>query len=260
MIAAVRMAGLSLPGALNTMSEVIDKLLILQDCDKKILQYTKELKEAIATEERLNQKLEATQSGYLAKKEEEKRAESSRDRIDLDIKAKKDQIAKYQTQQMQTKKNEEYQALGREIETALGVIDELETSELEVMEQIDVLVGEVAAAKAEADGLATDVEQEMGVLGERKRFLESSLVELKSERGGLRDAVDAKVGRRYDQLFLKKAGTVIVGIDRGVCGGCHMRLPAHAVIATKKGEDVEVCTNCGRILYYTRDMRDPEEI
>lgn len=241
------------------MSEVIDKLLILQDCDKKILQFTKELAEAVANEKRLNERLEATQSGYRAKKEEEQRATSERDRIDLEIKAKKEQIAKYQTQQMQTKKNEEYQALGREIETALGIVDTLETSELEAMERIDSLALEVAAAREEADELAGAVEKEMGTLGERKQFLESALEALKRERVGHREACEPKAGRRYDQLFVKKSGTVLAGIDRGVCSGCHMRLPSHSIITTKKGTDIEVCANCGRILYYTRDMRDPEE-
>jgi predicted nucleic acid-binding Zn-ribbon protein len=43
-------------------------------------------------------------------------------------------------------------------------------------------------------------------------------------------------------------------VDHGVCGGCHMKLPAQILVTCQGQQKIVSCTNCGRILYYTRDM------
>jgi predicted nucleic acid-binding Zn-ribbon protein len=54
---------------------------------------------------------------------------------------------------------------------------------------------------------------------------------------------------------VKNKGTnVIVGVQHGVCGGCHMKLPAQIMVSTQAEQEIVTCSNCGRILYYTRDM------
>ena len=40
----------------------------------------------------------------------------------------------------------------------------------------------------------------------------------------------------------------------GVCGGCHMRLPPQLLVFCQASKEIITCSNCGRILYYTRDM------
>ncbi len=51
-----------------------------------------------------------------------------------------------------------------------------------------------------------------------------------------------------------KGENVVVGVDHGVCGGCHMKLPPQLVISCQARKDIITCSNCGRILYYTSDM------
>ena len=45
-----------------------------------------------------------------------------------------------------------------------------------------------------------------------------------------------------------------VGVQHGVCGGCHMKLPAQILVTCQAQQEMVTCINCGRILYYTRDM------
>ena len=35
-----------------------------------------------------------------------------------------------------------------------------------------------------------------------------------------------------------------------------MKLPTHLYLSTKAQQELVTCTNCSRILYYTRDMDD----
>jgi hypothetical protein len=59
---------------------------------------------------------------------------------------------------------------------------------------------------------------------------------------------------RYERLRKSKGEKVVVGVAHGVCGGCHMRLPAQILVSCQAEQEIVTCPNCGRLLYYTRDM------
>ncbi len=59
---------------------------------------------------------------------------------------------------------------------------------------------------------------------------------------------------RYERILKSKGDKVVVGVERGVCGGCHMRLSRQDVINCQANREIINCPNCGRILYYTSDM------
>ena len=53
---------------------------------------------------------------------------------------------------------------------------------------------------------------------------------------------------------------MIVGVDHGSCGGCHMKLQAQEIVNAKSGREMVTCTNCGRLIYYTREMIMADEL
>jgi len=95
------------------MQEIIEKLLVLQDRDRKILRVSQELAHIGPERENLRAKAAATQGRMEAAKTRVKQLESERKQLDLEIEAKKTQIEKYANQQLQTRKNEEYKALAQ---------------------------------------------------------------------------------------------------------------------------------------------------
>jgi hypothetical protein len=74
------------------------------------------------------------------------------------------------------------------------------------------------------------------------------------ERAELAGEADSDALNRYERLRRTKGERVVVGIAHGVCGGCHMKLPAQVLISCQTSQELVPCSNCGRILYYTRDM------
>jgi predicted nucleic acid-binding Zn-ribbon protein len=66
--------------------------------------------------------------------------------------------------------------------------------------------------------------------------------------------VDETARNRYERLMKSKGDNVVVGVNHGVCGGCHMKLPAQSLVSCKSEKELVACVSCGRILYYTRDM------
>lgn len=236
------------------MLAVVEKLLILQDRDRHLLRVEDELTRMGPERQELKAKADAAQAGLEAAKLKLRQIESDRKKLELEVEAKKQLIEKYSVQQFQTKKNEEYRALAHEIETCKQDIVKLEDQQLELMEQAEVAQkGMDAAARTAAEARKT-VESRLADLEAREKNLQKELAELQSNRATLAETVDEVVRSRYERLLKHKGSTVVVGIQHGVCGGCHMRLSRQTVVTCQAEQEIVNCPNCGRILYYTRDM------
>ena len=236
------------------MLDTIEKLLILQDRDRKIRRVQAELAHIEPERQTIKAKAAGTQTQLENAKLRGKQTESERKRLELDVEAKKELIERYANQQLQTRKNEEYRALAHEIDTCKVDITKIEDREIELMEQAEAAQKEVARLTREADDAKKLVEEQVTTLGEREQNLRKELAELESNREELAAAVDPAARARYERLVRSKGENVVVGVQHGVCGGCHMKLPAQILVSCQQQQEIVSCTNCGRILYYSRDM------
>lgn len=236
------------------MLEVLEKLLILQDRDRKIMRVRAELNDVEPERQMLQTKLAGTQARLDAAKLRQKQLESERKKLELDADAKKQLIEKYSIQQFQTKKNEEYRALAHEIEGCKAAIRKFEDEQLDLMEKAEVVLKEVSLETQTVGELRKIVEKQISDLNAREKNLEKDLAQLLEGRSQLLGAVDESVQTRYERLVRTKGDKVLVGIEHRVCGGCHMKLPTQIVVSCQGNQEIITCPNCGRILFYTRDM------
>jgi hypothetical protein len=216
------------------------------------------IKEQLDRIEPERQTLRAQTAGALAALEAAKlrgkQIEMDRKKQELDADAKNQQIGRYSLQQFQTKKNEEYRALAHEIETCRADVVKLEDQQLELMEQAEVTQRQIALAGREAEELKKLAEGQLQDLASRERNLTAELADLESNRDQIKSAVDEHTLKRYERLLKMKGGSVVVGINHGVCGGCHMKFPVQLVVSCQAEREIVTCPNCNRILYYTPDM------
>jgi len=236
------------------MQEIIEKLLILQDRDRKIHRVSQELAHIAPERNNLRTKASATQTQLEAAKNRVKQIEAERKRLDLEIEAKKNQIEKYLNQQLQTRKNEEYKALTHEIEMAKEAIFKIEDQEITLMEQAEAAQKDVARATAEAAAAKKLLDDQIGLLDQRETNVKKDLAELQGGRAAVTSAIDESSLNRYERLLKVKGDNAVVGVEHSACGGCHMKLPAQ-IVSTCRGQlELVTCPNCGRLLYFTRDM------
>ena len=236
------------------MLDVIEKLLVLQDRDRKITRIREELAHIPAERNELNAKLATAQNQLETAKIRVRQIESDRKKLELDVDAKKQQIDRYSTQQLQTKKNEEYRALTHEIDTCKAAIVKLEDQQLELMEQGDAAQKIVASASQATNEAKKALESRLSDLAGREQNLQKELATLQTDRGALAEAVEPGARSKYERLFKQRGQNVVVGIQHGVCAGCHMQLSRAIVVACQADQEIVTCINCGRILYYTPDM------
>jgi len=236
------------------MIETIEKLLILQDRDRKIHRVRAELTHIAPERQNFTAKATAAQQQLELSKNRVKEIESKRKELELEVEGKKELISKYANQQFQTRKNEEYRALAHEIEMCKEAIVKIEDEEIALMEQGEEAQKEVARASQAAREMQKLVEDQVAQLGVREQNLKKELAELETNREELAAAVTDSVSGRYERLFKNKGQSVVVGVQHGVCGGCHMRLPPQLLVSCQAQQELVTCSNCCRILYYTRDM------
>jgi predicted nucleic acid-binding Zn-ribbon protein len=236
------------------MLEVIEKLLVLQDRDRKILQTKDELAHVEPERREMQQRAIGTQAKLEAAKLRGKQIESDRKKLELDAEAKQQQIDKWATQQLQTKKNEEYRALQSEIDHGKKDITAIEDKELDLMERAEAVQKEVMEAQKAAAEAKKLVDGKIADLDAREKNLRAELTRLESNRSELAAAVEEEAREKYERLLRSKGSNVIVGISRHSCGGCHMKLNRGTVVSCQAEQEIVTCTNCGRILYFTRDM------
>jgi predicted nucleic acid-binding Zn-ribbon protein len=137
---------------------------------------------------------------------------------------------------------------------AKDAINKIEDQEIVLMEQAEAAQKEVVRANAEAAAAKKLVDDQIGVINDREINLKKELAELQTGRAELAAGVDESTRNRYERILKSKGENVVVGIEHSSCGGCHMRLPAQIVTSCRGEAELITCPNCGRILYFSRDM------
>ena len=230
-------------------SDILQKMLILQDRDMKLQQVEdalasvpRERQACSAKIEELKAKIETTRARV---KELEARAKS----VESEMAAVEAQVVKYKNQQLQVKKNEEYQALTHEIEAAGAKISDLESDELETLYALD------EARKRQAEEELSFVEQierekkNIARLEEREGELKDELVKARAAREEADAALDNPSRSKYQQVCRGNKLPVVVALVDRKCGGCHMRVSNAVDHDVRTGSEITTCDNCGRILY-----------
>ena len=127
----------------------VEALLILQDRDSRVAHLTSDLAHLPQQIAQVEAELATRTATFDELKSRTRQIEADRKKLDLDVQAKQAAIARYRSQQQQTRKNEEFAALNHEIEHAEKEISALEDSELELMEAYDKGLVALEVAKKE---------------------------------------------------------------------------------------------------------------
>ena len=231
------------------MQPELEQLLILQNRDQKIKQIRAEVKTVPLQRAQLEAHLAASAAGLEAAKHKARQLEVERKKLELDVGTRTESINRLKTQQYETRKNEEFRAMGHEIERYEKEIRAIEDQELELMEQGDKLKAAVAAEEKNASGARESVARQLADLEAKNKALEQQLEELTRDRAEIASHVDEDVLSRFERLFASKGDAAVVALEHEVCTGCHMKITAQTAHRVKGGREIVSCEQCGRILY-----------
>ncbi|MDE0827015.1 MAG: C4-type zinc ribbon domain-containing protein [Akkermansiaceae bacterium] len=170
--------------------------------------------------------------------------------LELDIETRRETINRLKTQQFETRKNEEFNALKHEIMRYTEDVDGLETQELELMEKADALNSVLKDATAALAKIQGAVNEEVKMLDERVTTFEAEAITLESEREAKIAETDEDLFSMYSRLLKTRGVPVLVALsDDGQCRGCHVKAISSIQARVRGEKEMVQCENCGRILY-----------
>ena len=231
------------------MHSELEQLLVLQDRQQKIRQIQVEIKTVPLERAHLESQLAATAAGVELLKQKGRQVEIERKKLELDVGTRTESIARLKTQQYQTRKNDEFQAIGHEIERYENEIRKLEDKELELMIEADKFKSEIEAADTSARATKESIARQLTDLESKSKALETQQQQLTTERETLASKIDADLLDQFERLFNSKGDAAIVAVEHGVCTGCHMKVTTATAARVKAGKEIVSCEQCGRILY-----------
>lgn len=231
------------------MDSKIEALLFLQGKDLNRLQAEQELKNIPKQLERLKASIAEEEALEAQEKAALQALELRRKECDVAIKECEAKIIKYKTQQLEVKKNEEYDALNKEIDHQKELMDALENEEIELLMKIDEESQRFSESQETHVKQIGFYEQDITKLKERETGFKQSIDTLIAETEKARTQVEPSLLSQYDSVKTSVKAPFVVQLDDHKCNGCHLRVSNEVEVAAKHHEVGIRCSNCGRLVY-----------
>jgi len=229
----------------------IEQLLILQDRDTRLINIELSLK-SIPTEIAKNeQKIAAEESALAADHQRLQELEVRRKDLDNDVKTAEEQVVKYKNQQLQVKKNDEYQALTHEIDQTQERIGQLEETELELMLEIDEAKAAFETEKKEREERIQLYRDEIETLQDREQTLKGEIDSAKADKAAAEKECAQNYLDAYNRTKRRRPKPPFVSpIEDHKCGGCHLKVSGEVESSTRRKDGPVQCDSCGRVVYW----------
>ena len=145
----------------------------------------------------------------------------------------------------------------REVDLLKEEQSTVETTLLQVMEEVQSVGAKLAGVESEIASLTQKMASEATELREMIVQLRRELEGERVRREKLVVDLDADLRRRYEMIFSRRGGLAVVEVREGTCLGCHMHIPPQLANLIQRNEQVILCPNCQRMLFL-RPEREEE--
>ncbi len=238
------------------MNEDTSKLIELQKVDTEIAGFDRQINE--------KQQLITTRIQAIEEKESKigqcsvltEELELKQREIKTELEDAQTLIKERQNKMMLVQTSREHQALLKEIEDNKKLIKECEEKILQIIEQTENLEKDSTELANLCAGEKEILEEETIKIEKEIEKVHKRKIKVDNKRKKLSAKLKQNILKRYDLLLAKKAGIAVVRTINGVCQGCFISIPPQQFNVVRKGETMNICPTCHRILYY---MADEEE-
>jgi len=237
------------------LDEKLKVVLMIQSIDTKFDNISREKEETPKEIEKLKEGLDLLGNAVeqdLSTVEELKKERSKveRELEEIDLKLKKSKL-----RLNEVKSNREYQAVLKEIEDLKDLTFQKEETVIKWMEEIEIQEKKCADNTVRREESQEEYKSKEKAFSQRIRELDKEVQSLNEKRGQLSPNLDEDLLRRYNGLRSHLKGRVVVPVIDGVCQECHLGIPPQQYNELIKGDSMQSCPHCSRIIYWGEDSR-----
>lgn len=228
----------------------IEKLLILQERDTRLDQLQGILDSLPLEKKRLQDKADSARAKLSQAKATFQELDGKRKNLEGEIADLEQKKIRFRNQQMEVKKNEEYQALEKEIGACEQLSLEKEEAELEVLYAIDTAKEELNCAEKELALVEGEIRADEIKLEERGERVAAEREEAQNIAAKAREDIPAPSLAIYEDLRKSVKYPIVVPMQDRRCQGCHLKVSGGTETQVRSAKEITTCEHCGRILYY----------
>lgn len=230
--------------------QALQTILILQDRDTRRVQLEKVLAHIPQERAGVERRIAAHRAGIEAAKKAVTALELRRKELEAVLRDLEEQIQRYRNQQLQVKKNDEYQALGHEIELTESKIGENEEAEIQLLYDLDRAREKNRETERELNEAIGAEQAQLDRLAEREKHVADDIKAARVEVAAAREPVPDDWLQRYDRLTATGGLPAVVVLRDQKCGGCHLKVSIGVDAEIRAGsKKIVTCDNCSRIVY-----------
>lgn len=231
------------------MKEGLDILYALQQKDDQLKEIEAIIKEIPLKIKELEDERDSRSDMIEKAKKKLQNNSEERKKLEREIAVIKDKIAKYKDQMKKVTTNKEYQGFSHEIKFEEANIVGVEEKIIEKMIESDEIMGLIRDAESEFKKIAEAYNVQIKDMHSNLEYHKKKLAEETQNKKSLRDRVDPKLLKAYDNLYTKKAGKVVSYVQTDFCGVCNIKIRPQVLSEMIISNDVLICESCGRILF-----------
>lgn len=176
---------------------------------------------------------------------------------DVELKTQEAQLAKTKQKLSGVKNSKEYMAAQREAETLRKLSSETTERLTELVGAADKAKQQIAAHQSQVDKLRELVDREAALAEGKLAEFDRETARLRSERDAEAKAIRPDVMKKYNAIKMKR-GLAVVAVHNGTCRGCNMNIPPQLYNILQRGNSIEVCPTCNRVIYWDKLFEDPD--
>jgi predicted nucleic acid-binding Zn-ribbon protein len=149
----------------------------------------------------------------------------------------------------------ELESLQHEIATLQSRLDDVETIELEAMEELDEAESALATVRTDLAAVTAERARHEAELAEARSTIDAEREALAADRAEVVADISDDLLARYDRARRQHGGVGVGALRNGRCEGCRLALTAADLARAKTAPPDELlrCEECGRLLVRVED-------
>ena len=236
----------------------IQQLVDLQKVDDEIHDEELHLTSAPAEVEELRRQFEALEHRRNIALDKQAHLEDQKKRLSLEIDDDAARIKKSKNKMMQVGNSREYSAMIREMDNMERSNRSREEERLTLLEAIEEHSESLGSIEEEYERLKKELEEKSASLDATVKEAQDKLAVLANKRKHYSADIEKPIFMRYEFIRNRLEHPVIVGVDNGICTGCHIAVPPQTFIELQTGQQILSCPNCQRLIYWSEEFAPAE--
>ncbi len=149
------------------------------------------------------------------------------------------------------KNAKEMMANERELQANRKAAQEREEEVVKLAGAVDTAKKSIAQHEGDLEALRKHVAEEEETAKGKMAEIDSQIADAQKHRAQAAAAVNPQVLKKYSSIKMRR-GLALAPVKNGTCQGCNMNIPPQLFNVLQRGNSIELCGSCNRIIYWEK--------